>query len=102
MFAPWIWWELEEEEKHMQGSLTRELKRKTGKAWKVFIYDILKIYWQFYSPPPLLDSNMFSGLLQKYNKFMKSRGEWRGGRGVLFYQNQVMIWPEVQLYIFQN
>ena len=50
--------------------------------------------------PPLLDSNMFSSLLQKRNKFMKPRGGWRGGRGVLLYQNQVIIFQEVQLYIF--
>ena len=48
---------------------------------------------------PILDFNMFSDLFQKIKKFTKSRVGWRGRRGVVFYQNQVMIFTEVWLYI---
>ena len=44
MIAPWLRGELEEEEEHMQGSLTGEKSKENGEGWKGVIYGILKIY----------------------------------------------------------
>ena len=76
-------------------------KDEIREVWKDSFMLFSKYIDNFTPFPPLLDSNMFSSLLQKRNKFMKPRGGWRGGRGVLLYQNQVIIFQEVQLYIFQ-